>query len=187
MQSIVVNLEKAFYKLHKRIDFQGLKISIENRKGSIRSGTDADGHKWSTKMPCDYGYIRMSQKVRRQGSDKEGLDVFVGPDKDSDKVFIVHLMRADDPSKFDEDKVFLGFASKADAKAMFNKAYDKAGKKLFGGMVEMNMEAFKRRLAVQGNGMIKSLRHVLHLDLFKAKSKSRPGSGSTPRQASWFS
>lgn len=157
MQNIVVNLEKAFYKLHKRIEFQGLKISIENRKGSVRSGIDKDGHKWRSKMFCDYGYIRMSPTVRRQGADKEGLDVFVGPNKESDKVFIIHLMRADDPSKFDEDKAFIGFNSRKEVMAMFKKCYDKLGQKLYGGMINMNMEAFKRRLEVQTTRMIKSI------------------------------
>lgn len=170
MPLYLLDLSKAFYKLHKRIEFQGLKISIENRKGSIRSGVDKDGHEWRTKMACDYGYIRMSKTVRRRGSDKEGLDVFVGPDQNSDQVFIVHLMRANNPAKFDEDKVFLGFASREDAKAMFDRCYDKAGQKLYGGMVAMNMEAFKRRLGVQSESMIKTLLHVLKLDLFKAKT-----------------
>jgi len=167
MPKHVLNLEKAFYKLHKRYDCQGLKISVENRKGSVRSGTDKDGHEWRSKMFCDYGYIRMSNTVRRLGADKESLDCFVGANKDSDKVFIVHLMHADNITKFDEDKVFLGFDSGEAAKAMFDKSYDKAGQKLYGGMITMNMEAFKRRLAVQSSGMIKSLGQPYRLVIVK--------------------
>ncbi|MBI9086815.1 MAG: DEAD/DEAH box helicase family protein [Desulfobacterales bacterium] len=167
-----ITLEKAFYKLHKRIVFQNLKISIENRKGSIRSGVDRDGHEWKTKMPADYGYIRMSSQVRRLGADKEGLDVYVGSNQNSDKVFIIHLMQATDTTKFDEDKVFLGYDNEKEVKTVFNQAYDKAGKKLFGGIVEMNMDALRQRLKIQSKGMIKNLRHILRLDLFKASSKS---------------
>lgn len=32
-------------------------ITIENQKGSERSGTDANGKKWSVKMNNAYGYI----------------------------------------------------------------------------------------------------------------------------------
>jgi len=102
------------------------------------------------------------------GADKENLDVFVGDSPDSDLVFVLHLNRADN-GKFDEDKVFLGFNSRKEVMAMFNKCYDKIGQKLYGGMIQMNMEGFKRRLGVQTHGMIKSLAHILNLDLIKAK------------------
>lgn len=157
MSLIVVDLEKAAYKLQGRMDFQGLNISIENRKGSVRSGVDKDGHPWKTKMKHAYGYIRMSDEVRRKGSDGDHVDCFIGPDKTSEKVFIAHLNRAD-TGAFDEDKCFLGFQSKDDAMAAFKANYDKAGQELFGGMTEMDMSVFKQRLTVQSKGMIKSLR-----------------------------
>ena len=186
MFQYVITLEKAFYKLHKRIKFQDLKVSIENRKGSIRSGVDKDGHKWRSKMHCDYGYIRMNKKIRRMGADKENLDVFVGDNQDSDHAFIIHLNRADN-AKFDEDKVFLGFNSRKEVMAMFNKCYDKIGQKLYGGMITMNMEAFKRRLGVQTHGMIKSMPHVLAMDLIKAKKTHvKAHSRRTPKNGLLF-
>ncbi|MBY0417448.1 MAG: hypothetical protein K2W88_05225, partial [Pararheinheimera sp.] len=39
------------------LDVQGLKIAIENPKGSVRSGTDAGGKDWSIEMKDHYGYI----------------------------------------------------------------------------------------------------------------------------------
>ena len=45
----------------KHIRFQGLAISIENPKGSTRSGTDRGGKAWKTTMHHDYGYIRSGQ------------------------------------------------------------------------------------------------------------------------------
>lgn len=40
-----------------KITFQGLDITIENPKGSIRSGIGKDGTAWSVRMPAAYGYI----------------------------------------------------------------------------------------------------------------------------------
>lgn len=168
----VLDLQKAAYKLQGRCIFQGLQISIENRRGSIRSGVDKDGHKWSTKMRHAYGYIR---GVRREGSDGDKLDCFLGTHPDSEKVFILHLNRADN-GKFDEDKVYLGFADKDEVKASFKLHYDKAGQMLFGGITELDMSTFKKRLNVQSRGMIKSQigsdlqKAVLEIDRKKVKT-----------------
>ncbi len=156
MTKLIIDLEKKAYKLQGRTDFQGLNISIENRKGSVRKGVDKDGHEWRTKMKHAYGYIRLSDEVRRKGADDDHIDCFIGPSRGSERVFVVHMNRADN-GKFDEDKVFLCFDSKEDAKAAFMANYDKIGQKLFGGMTEMDMSVFKQRLAIQSKGMIKSL------------------------------
>lgn len=166
MLKLVIDLEKAAYKLQGRMDFQGLKISIENRKGSVRRGVDKDGHEWRTKMKHAYGYIRMSDGVRRKGTDGDHVDCFIGPSRGSEKVFVVHLNRADN-GKFDEDKVFLGFDSKEAAKSAFDANYDKLGRKLFGGMTAMDMTVFKQRLAVKSKGMIKSLRPPVYFYVLK--------------------
>lgn len=62
------------HKLQGRTRLYGMDISIENKKGSYRSGTDKDGHKWRTYMNYDYGYIRGTV-----GVDKDHLDC-VSPD-----------------------------------------------------------------------------------------------------------
>ena len=62
------------HKLQGRTKIYGLDISIENKKGSYRSGVDKDGHKWKTYMNYDYGYIRGTV-----GVDKDHLDC-VSPD-----------------------------------------------------------------------------------------------------------
>jgi hypothetical protein len=46
------------YPLQGRAKAHGMDVSIENKKGSVRAGTDKDGHEWSIKMNYDYGYIR---------------------------------------------------------------------------------------------------------------------------------
>ena len=171
MSKIVIDLEKAAYKLQGRMDFQGLKISIENRKGSVRRGVDKDGHVWATKMKHAYGYIRLSDGVKRKGSDGDHVDCFIGPNKASEKVYIVHLNHAD-TGKFDEDKCFLGFGSKKEAKAAFDSNYDAAGRRLYGGMLEMDMTIFKQRLSVQSKGIIKSMLNVVFCDLVKGHVKA---------------
>ena len=45
------NYKKGHIQLH------GLDISIENPKGSTRSGTDKDGNKWESTLTAHYGYI----------------------------------------------------------------------------------------------------------------------------------
>ena len=57
------------HKLQGRTKLYGMDISIENKKGSYRSGVDKDGHKWRTYMNYDYGYIRGTV-----GVDKDHLD-----------------------------------------------------------------------------------------------------------------
>lgn len=131
-------------KLHGRIDFRGLKISIENRAGSVRRGVDKNGKPWATKLTYPYGYLLMTE-----GTDGDHLDCFVGPNKESNKVFIVH--RQDPDTKvYDEDKVLLGFNSAQDAKKAFNDNYDRLGN--FGGMTVMSIAQFRvKALATRNN------------------------------------
>lgn len=120
---------------------QGLPISIENRKGSIRRGKDKTGKPWQVVMPCAYGYFK-----RSEGADGEHIDVFVGPHWRSDKVFIIDQINADDKS-FDEHKVMLGFGSKLQAINTYRKAFSD-GKALdrIGAIHEMTTAEFKQWL-----------------------------------------
>lgn len=86
-------------------------VTIENPKGSKRSGTDADGKKWETTMTHTYGYIRGTQ-----GVDGDHIDVYISSDIDgwnSRKVFVVDQYNPD--GSFDEHKVMLGFNDKDEA------------------------------------------------------------------------
>lgn len=123
------------HKLQGRTKLYGMDISIENKKGSYRSGTDKDGHNWKTLMHYDYGYIRGTV-----GTDKDHLDCYVGPDKKANKVYVIHQ---NDPvtHKYDEDKCMLCFGSAADAKAAYMKQYDRPG--FYGSMTTMTIEQFK--------------------------------------------
>ena len=97
---------------------KGMKISIEQPKGSIRKGTDSKGNKWKTKMSNHYGYFS-----RTVGKDGDHVDVFLGPDIDEfDKVFVVDQKVN---GKFDESKVMLGFGDIASAKQAYMSNYSK--------------------------------------------------------------
>lgn len=106
------------------IDFQGLPIRVETRKGETRSGTDADGKAWSVTMPAHYGEFAATL-----GADGDPVDVFVGPNRHAHRAYVVHLQ---DPStgEHDEDKTFLGFNSADDALACFRAAYNRRDLKM---------------------------------------------------------
>jgi hypothetical protein len=131
------------HKLQGRRKIHGLKVSIENRKGSTRSGVDKDGHEWSIKMHADYGRIRGSV-----GADGDLLDCYVGPNPESTRVFVIHQ---NDPTTgaYDEDKVMLGFDSPEEAKALYLKQYDRPG--FFGSMEETDIDTFKEKAMAKKN------------------------------------
>jgi hypothetical protein len=122
-------------KLQGKCNFQGLPISIENYRGSYRQGMDSDGRIWKTFMHFDYGYIRLTK-----GTDGDHVDVYIGPNKTSDKVFIIH-QKIPGTNTYDEDKCMLGFSSIEDAKAAYLRQYDKPG--FFQGITTVSMAAFK--------------------------------------------
>lgn len=86
-------------------------------------------------MHYDYGYIRGTE-----GVDSDQIDVYVGPDKAAQKVYIIHQ---NDPvtHKYDEDKCMLCFSSAADAKKAYMKQYDRPG--FYGSMTTMTIDEFK--------------------------------------------
>ena len=130
----------------RKLKFQGLDISIEHDKGMSREWVDRDGSKGSTKMAYPYGYI-----CRTMGEDDEQVDVYVGPDEDSEKVFIVHQMAVPDFEKYDEDKVMVGFGSAREAKAAYLMHYNNP--KFFGTMTSTDMDAFKRMFVKKALGV----------------------------------
>lgn len=127
-------------KLHYRTEFQGLPISIENRRKSIRRGGEGDDA-WETKMKHPYGYIKGTE-----GVDGDALDVFVGPDEHAAFAYIAHC-QTPDGKEFDEDKVMLGFSSKEDAERCFHQHYDDP--KFFGGIDEIPMWKFREKVWVK--------------------------------------
>ena len=115
----------------------GLPITIENPKGSIRRGTDANGKQWEQEMHHTYGKIR-----RTEGVDGDHIDVFIGPNLTSDKVFVVD-QRNVDTGEFDEHKVMLGFDSLEDAQNGYLSNYEE-GWQGMGTVTEVTMDEFKK-------------------------------------------
>lgn len=96
-------------------------VTIENPKGSERSGTDANGKKWSVKMNNTYGYIRGTE-----GVDGDHIDVFLAEDMDKwdgKYVFVVDQYNPD--GTFDEHKVMLGFNSMEEARSAYLANHEK--------------------------------------------------------------
>lgn len=141
--NLAATLELTFHKLQGKTVFQGIPISVENKAGSIRRGTDRGGNKWATKMSHDYGRI-----PRTKGQDGEALDVFVGPHKTASLVYVVTIMAPPDFKTEDEEKCFLGFNSASEAKKAFLANYDNP--KFFGKMKTLTMAQFKRKIDEPG-------------------------------------
>ena len=116
-------------------------ITIENPKGSVRSGIDAEGNKWETTMQNTYGYIRGTE-----GVDGDHIDVFLSDDIDGwngRKVFVVDQYNED--GTFDEHKVMLGFNEADDAEAAYFANYDKDWAKKHRTVVTaVNLEDFEK-------------------------------------------
>jgi len=136
---------QAQYKLDGRTTFQGLPISVENQKGSVRKGKCEKGKPWScwrTRMTAHYGYLTNGMK----GVDGDKLDVFIGPDENAKVAYVVHTKKAPTYKEFDEDKCMLGFGSAAEAKKAFIANYG-GEEKHFGSMDAIPMNEFKKRVS----------------------------------------
>jgi N12 class adenine-specific DNA methylase len=116
-------------------------VTIENPKGSERSGTDANGKKWSVKMNNTYGYIRGTE-----GVDGDHIDVFLAEDMDKwdgKYVFVVDQYNPD--GTFDEHKVMLGFNSMEEARNAYLSNYEKGwenGRRI--DVTAVNLEDFEK-------------------------------------------
>ncbi len=104
------------------IKFGGYDYTIENPKGSTRSGKDADGKEWKVTMHDTYGYIR-----GKFGKDGDHLDMFINDKADLDNwngdVFVVDQVNPD--GSFDEHKVMYGYDSMSDAEKAYLANYSK--------------------------------------------------------------
>lgn len=123
------------YKLDGHMSFQGMRIAVENKKGSTRSGHDKDGKPWHTLMKAPYGYITGSK-----GADDEGVDCYVGPNKDAPNAYVVHQNEED--GGYDEDKCILGVNSAEEAKALYLAHYNTD--RFLGPIKAVPMERFKK-------------------------------------------
>lgn len=119
-----------------RVKLHGLDISIENPRGSERSGTSPDGTTWKNQLAAHYGYVRGTE-----GNDGDHVDTFIGPNPDSEKVFVVDQVNED--GSFDEHKVLLGADSLQQADDLYHANYH-AGWTGRGAITEMPLDQFKQ-------------------------------------------
>lgn len=130
-----------YQKVHLNLD--GMRISIENPKGSYRSGTAPDGTKWRSLLACDYGDIRGSE-----GTDGDPVDIYLSDHPEKGAVFVIDQV---DPKtrKFDEHKVMYGFDSIEDAKKTYLACYQKGWTGL-GWITPVTKSEFKKWLDSSG-------------------------------------
>lgn len=123
-----------YKKGHVKID--GFDISIEQPKGSVRSGVDASGKSWSQKMNNTYGYIRGTE-----GVDGDHIDVFLSDDPSQGDVFVVDQVNND--GSFDEHKVMYGFNSEEEARQAYLSNYEDGWQGL-GAITAVSKDEFKK-------------------------------------------
>ena len=123
-----------YKKGHIKLD--GYDITIENPKGSERSGTDNDGNKWSITMNNDYGYIRGTESI-----DGDHIDIFLSDNPAEGDVYVVDQINKD--GSFDEHKVMYGFNSALAAKRAYKSNYSPGWQGL-GKITKVTKEDFKK-------------------------------------------
>ena len=129
-----------YQKFHLRL--HGLDISIENPRGSTRSGIDPDGSPWLVEMTAHYGYIK-----RTEGNDGDQVDVYIGQQPESTTVFVVDQIEPD-TGAFDEHKIILGTADINGATALYDAHFnDDTGVARRGAVTPLDIGSFKQWLA----------------------------------------
>lgn len=123
-----------YKKGHVCID--GYDITIEQPKGSVRRGTDADGKQWEQTMNNTYGYIRGTE-----GVDGDHIDIFLSDNPTEGNVYVVDQVNPD--GSFDEHKVMYGFNSAEDARAAYLSNYEEGWQGL-GTITEVSKDEFKK-------------------------------------------
>lgn len=123
-----------YKKGHIKVD--GMDITIEQPKGSVRRGRDADGKEWESKMHNTYGYIRGTESV-----DGDHIDIFLSDNPNEGSVFVVDQVNND--GSFDEHKVMYGFADMESAKQAYLSNYEEGWQGL-GNITEVSKEDFRK-------------------------------------------
>lgn len=127
-------------KVHKKTEFQGIPVHIDRPKGFLQKFDGKNGlPAWTRKYKTDYGFIPGTKD-----KDGEETDVYLGPNKNADKAFIIKQMLN---GKFDENKVMLGFNSEGEARKMFLAHSSPAYKDTIIGRIDsVPMDDFKKSI-----------------------------------------
>jgi hypothetical protein len=130
-------LQKAF-KLQGHMNYQGIPVAIENKEGSVRKWTDANGDTGETKMDgVSYGYVEGTL-----GADEDEIDVFVGPDPEASNVYVIEQQNPH-TGTYDESKSMIGFPSRELAERAYRMHYDNPDRFIIT-VQPMTVEHFKR-------------------------------------------
>lgn len=123
-----------YKKGHIKVD--GFNVTIEQPKGSVRRGKDANGTEWETEMHNTYGYIRGTESV-----DGDHIDIFLSDNPTEGNVFVVDQVNKD--GSFDEHKVMYGFSDMESARKAYLSNYEEGWQGL-GNITEVSKEEFKK-------------------------------------------
>lgn len=151
------------------IKFGGYDYTIENPKGSTRSGKDPNGKEWKVTMHDTYGYIR-----GKFGKDGDHLDMFINDKADLDNwdgdVFVVDQVNPD--GSFDEHKVMYGYDSMNDAEKAYLANYSKGWQGL-GNITGASKAEFDKWLDTS-NRKLKPFADYAKVKFSQAQSVSEP-------------
>lgn len=123
-----------YKKGHIKVD--GFNVTIEQPKGSVRRGKDANGKEWETEMHNTYGYIRGTESV-----DGDHIDIFLSDNPTEGNVFVVDQVNKD--GSFDEHKVMYGFSDMESARKAYLSNYEEGWQGL-GNITEVSKDEFKK-------------------------------------------
>lgn len=123
-----------YRKGHIKVD--GMDITIEQPKGSVRRGKDVNGKEWETEMHNTYGYIRGTESV-----DGDHIDISLSDTPETGNVFVIDQVNKD--GSFDEHKVMYGFSDMESAKKAYLSNYEDGWQGL-GNITEVSKEEFKK-------------------------------------------
>lgn len=151
------------------IKFGGYDYTIENPKGSTRSGKDANGKEWKVTMHDTYGYIR-----GKFGKDGDHLDMFINDKADLDNwdgdVFVVDQVNPD--GSFDEHKVMYGYDTMDDAEKAYLANYSKGWQGL-GNITGVSKDEFDKWLDTS-NRKLKPFADYAKVKFSQAQSVAEP-------------
>lgn len=161
-----------------KAQWNGLTLSVENAKGSIRRKVTPDGKTaWEVTMPAHYGRI-----LRTTGADGDHVDFYMGDTEDSPSVWLVDQVDLK-TGAFDEHKAMLGMQTAQQAADTYAAGFsDGKGRDRMGGITKMTVQAFKDWLA-EGD-MKKPVSRKMKAAAAKGGEKTSPLDTAPPAEPS---
>lgn len=143
---------KAARQLQGRTEVAGMKVSIENRRASVRQWKNPDdGSEGMTYMRTPYGYFTNGTL----GADGDALDVYVGPHREeATHVYVIHQLKAPDFTEYDEDKCMAGFLTEEAAVEAYLRQYNDP--RFLGPITAIPVAEFRERALASRGKMLKS-------------------------------